>query len=256
MVGVNKMNNKLILTLMLGILLIGIGSADTCLPNPIKINTEVTLFQSCPLCSYVNISNVQFPDGTITILNEEMSNDDVNYYYNFSDTSQIGTYYYTVKGDKSGVVESETICFEVTTGGLKQTTSNSIGSLAFLFLMITLMIIFGIVGFRLLKHQTLWILGTFLIFFAILLMIYNTWLGYEYHRLFTGLSDSSMPEIIFYTFMLILILGLLSAITLLILNWKKVFKYIKKELKRKEDSEDKDVEDWDFDYYKGKDYGS
>lgn len=203
--------------------------------------------------SSVTLSSITYPSQETVYLDAAMTKNALTFNYTFCNTSILGSYYYDYYDAEGNVYVND---FLVTPNGLEQTQANAIGSLAFLLLMLVLMFTFGTVGFKLLKHETLWILGIFLVFFAVLILIYNTWLGYEYHHLFTGLPDSSVPETIFYIMLMILVLGLLSGVTLLILNWKKVFKYIKKEIKRKE-SDDRDLEDWDFDGNgKGGSYGN
>jgi hypothetical protein len=238
------MKNKLILIIMLGIVLTSLVSAGLgtfksgdCVDIKTILNT-----------TDVTISSLSYPNSTNALGITNMDKSGLTFNYTFCDTSTIGTYYYDYNDSEGNVYVND---FEITPSGVNQTTSQGLGSLAFLFLMMMLMGVFGIVGFKLLKTENLWVLGIFLVFLAILLLIYNTWLGYEYHRNLTGLGDSSIPETIFYIFLFILVLGLLTGLTLLFLNWKKVFKYVKRELKKKP-SEDRDVEDWDFDEWGGK----
>jgi hypothetical protein len=103
----------------------------------------------------------------------------------------------------------------------------------------------GFVGFRLMDSKYLWILGIFFLFLALLLMVYDVWLGYEYHRNFTGLTDSSMPETIFYIFMFILVAGLFTSVGLIFLKWKDLYRYIKGEITRSKEEEEFD-KDWDW----------
>ena len=61
-------------------------------------------------------------------------------------------------------------------------------------------------------------------------MVYDVWLGYEYHRNFTGITDSGMPEIIFYIFLFLLVAGLAVSALLLFTHWEKLIKIIKREI--------------------------
>lgn len=214
----------------------------------IKIGDIVTLKNPCDDCTYVNLTSITEPDTNLILNNTEMIKSGTEFFINSTTASQkLGCYSYCTIGDKGGVLKKECIDYRVTPSGISQSTSQGLGSIAYLFLMIILMFVFGFLGFKLSKSKTLWVLGIFFIFLSTLFLVYNTWLGYEYHRNFTGMTDSSTPETIFYIFMLILVLGLLVSLALLFLNWKKVFKYIKQEIKRKDDKDDKEVEDWDYD---------
>jgi predicted membrane protein len=142
------------------------------------------------------------------------------------------------------------IIIEVNPTGTVSTISQSIGSLGFLFLMLVLMFVFGIVGFTLFKNEYLWVVGVFFVFLASLLLIYNTWLGYEYHKYISGLPISGIPETIFYVLLLIIVLGILVSLALLFTYWKEIFKYVKSEIKKKDESQD--TEDWDFDEWENR----
>ena len=249
--------NRILLTLILGLFLISFISAESI--GTFKQNQNVTLPQLCSTCTYINITSITYPNGSLIISNIAMTKDGSYFTYNLTNdyTTTLGTY--GVNGIGNDVDCSASGCvwaytFEITPNGLSQSTSQGIGSAIFLVLMIILMFVFGFLGFKLFKTENLWILGIFFMFLSGMFLVYNTWLGYEYHRLFTGLTDSSIPETIFYIFLLVLVLGSLTTVALLILNWKKVFRYIKQEIKRKE-SDDKDTEDWDMDSWGGKDFG-
>jgi hypothetical protein len=242
------MKNKIYLSILLGLFLISFASAMQCdgtFLGTYKQNTNINLRQTCDTCSYVTLSSITYPNSTTLNINTNMTKSGIEYNYSFYADS-LGGNSYSVFGDKDGTLQSENFCFEVTPTGTSQSTSQGIGSMVFLGLMIVLMVVFGFVGFKLSKSDNWWILGIFFMFLSVILLIYNTWLGYEYHKNLSGLGDSSIPEIIFYIFLLILVLGLLTSLALLFLHWKKVFKYIKKEIKRKPEGEDRDVEDWNF----------
>lgn len=168
--------------------------------------------------------------------------------------SEVGSYSYLIRCSNVGIGGVASVGFEVTPLGLSQTTSQGIGSAIYLILMIVLMFVFGFIGSKMLKTENWWILGIFLMFLSSLFLVYNTWLGYEYHRLFTGLADSGMPETIFWIFLALISAGILASVILLFRHWKKVIRYLKKEMKRK-DSEDTGLEDWDFEDWVGEEWG-
>lgn len=247
---------KILLTIILGIFLITLVSAscpdgDDCIGGT-EINSAIDIYQTCNNCTYCNFTQIKYPNKTTFLSNIEATQDETYFSYNIlgGNNTELGEYTYCY--DCGNALEKETGClyYLVTTTGFSQSTSQGIGSAIFLILMVILMFTFGVLGFRLFTTENLWVLGVFFEFLAVLLLVYNTWLGYEYHRLFTGLPNSSIPEVIFYIFLLILVLGLLVSLALLFLNWKKVFKYIKNEIKRKQ-GDNKDVEDWDFNEWGG-----
>lgn len=233
-----KMKYKLILVMIIGLFLISFCSASLgtfkqgdCVDIKTILNT-----------SAVTISSLNYPNSSTALGITEMEKNGLTFNYTFCNTSTLGNYNYDYNDSEGNVYVND---FLVTANGQIQSTSQGLGSLAFLGLMLVLMFVFGFGGFKLAKSDNLWILGIFFMFLSVLLLVYNTWLGYEYHRTLTGLADSSIPEIIFYIFLFILVLGLLTSLVLLFLHWKKVFKYIKKEIKR-QPKEDRDVEDWNF----------
>lgn len=242
------LNKKILLIPIIFILLISFILSSSI--GNVKQGEPVELYQMCSSCTYVNLTSITYPNKTILIIGELMNGNGNDYTYEFNDTNQIDEYKYNVCGDKDGTLTCEVITFLVTPSGYTQTTSQGIGSLGYLGLMVILMFVFGLIGFRFFKTENWWVVGILFEFFALLFLIYNTYLGYQYHKIISGLPESGMPEIIFGILLFILIVGGLVSITLLILKWKKLFKYIKREMKRRDD-EDKDVEDWDVDQWAG-----
>lgn len=234
---------KIFLLLICFLLIANISALDSL--GTYRQNENVRIVQVCSDATYITISSISFPNSTTAITEVNMTSlGSGEYYYDFNNTITLGRY--DIRGISDGCENTFATYFDITGTGLNQSTSQGIGSAMFLFLMIVLMFVFGIVGFRLFKTKNLWVLGVFFEFLAVIFLIYNTWLGYQFHRSLTGLPDSKMPEILFYIFLLLLILGLLVSVALLVLNWKKVFKYVKREIKKKDD-DDSATEDWDFD---------
>jgi hypothetical protein len=107
-----------------------------------KQNDCVTLYQTCASCSYVNLTSVKLPNGTIVGYNDAMTKDGSEYSYDYCNTSLTGQYFYTIKGDKGGTETSEVILFGITYYGKEMSTSQSILSgfmlLVFVFFMLSL----------------------------------------------------------------------------------------------------------------------
>ena len=102
--------------LMFSLTLIGLISASSL--GTVKQNDCITLYQTCPSCSYVNVTAIKYPlNSTIEIVNLKMTKTGSEYNYTFCNTSMLGEHFYTVKGDKDGVVSVEIISFTVTASG-------------------------------------------------------------------------------------------------------------------------------------------
>jgi len=238
------MRNKILILLIFSIFLISFANAESI--GTFKQNSCVNLIQTCSDCSYVKISSVSYPNSSQALGLVTMTKTGTFYNYSYCGTSQLGTYKVNGYGDESSVDTVWAYDFVITPTGLSQSTAQGIGSAAFLFLMLVLTGLFGFLGFKFAESDKIWILGIFFLFLTLIFIVYDVWLGYEYHRTFTGLSSSAMPETIFYIFLFLLVLGLLASAALLFTKWKKIFKYFKREIKSKED-DDADVEDWDLD---------
>lgn len=208
-----------------------------------KAGECINLPQECASCTYVKLTTVTIPNMSQISFQTNMNQDGTSYSYSFCNTTDIGTYSYCMVGDVDGT--DTVVCkdFSITYAGFNQTTAQGLGSVSYIALMVALTILFGYMGFRLSDSGKLWILGIFFLFFSVMLMVYDVWLGYEYNRYFTGLANNSTPEIIFYIFMIIIVAGFAGAIVMLILRWKEYARKIKQEIKA--DKEDKWIEDWE-----------
>lgn len=105
--------DKKFLILILGMFLISSVSALDCWAT-FEPGIEVDLLQKCPTCSYVNITSITYPNGTV-FLNEEMEKNGVNFNYTLPDNSQLGTIAYGTIGDKNGANPpmEETLCIKI-----------------------------------------------------------------------------------------------------------------------------------------------
>lgn len=210
---------------------------------PFEVNGSIP--SSTATC---NIS-IQYPNGTYVRDNNvttNLNNGEFNITLSGSELNVVGEYTWVASCCDLTSCARGYDFFYVTYTGSTQSTSQGIGSFGYLLLMVVLMFVFGYIGFMLFKNENWWILGIFFEFFALMFLVYNTWLGVQFHKYVTGLPTSNMPQIFFYIFLFILVVGTLTCLALLFRHWRKVFKYMKKEIKRKEPS-DEDVEDWDMD---------
>ena len=143
---------KIILSMILVILLFN-------LPNTLALSTLgiskqgdcIDLYQTCPSCSYVNITSIKYPNGTIIQYNVAMTKDDTTYNYTFCSTNNTGEHFYTIKGDKGGIETTETITFEITPNGKESPSGVVIVIFSIFFLGLLFFAIFS-----LLKMIGLW----------------------------------------------------------------------------------------------------
>jgi len=127
---------KLVLTLMIGILLIGIASAESI--GTFKQGDCVKLIQTCADCTYVNISSISYPNSTQAIGQVVMTKDNTFYNYSFCNTNDTGIYKVSGFGDEDGVNSVWAYDFEITPSGI---LFNVWVLIAFLFVILILFII-------------------------------------------------------------------------------------------------------------------
>ena len=90
-------------------------------------NTEINLLQKCPTCSYVNITDITYPNGTV-LMNNQMTKNGTNFIYSLPDSSQLGRVTYGTIGDKNGASppEEESLCILITPTGRTLDTGESL----------------------------------------------------------------------------------------------------------------------------------
>lgn len=249
----------LTIVLLFGIILTSIVSAqeqDVQSPGTYYINQDAYLFQTCDNCTFVNITNILLVNKTNVPINLGMTKVGTDYNFTLSKNYLPTEGIVIIRGNANpnGLETSWSYQLRVNNLAIEQTIPQAIGSAIFLILMVVMMFLFGGIGLRLFKSDKWWILGIFFVFFSSLLLIYNTYLGFAYHKTFTGLPDSSVPERIFWILLMVIVLGLLTSAALLFIHWKKVLRYVKKEIKRKPEG-DEDLDDWDIDGWAGERWG-
>ncbi|HEB46965.1 MAG TPA: hypothetical protein ENI22_00665 [Candidatus Pacearchaeota archaeon] len=132
---------KLMLLLIAGMFLISFTSAAISNSGTFKQGECVELIQTCPDCTYNNISRVIYPDSTDALNNVVMQKDDTFYNYSFCDTSNLGTYTVNGYGDIGGIKDDWNYIFEVTQTGFTFGESESI--LIFALLAVLLILTFS-----------------------------------------------------------------------------------------------------------------
>jgi len=158
------MKINIALILLLGFSMIGLVSAVGDI-GIVKQHNCIDLYNYCPTCSYVNLTAIKYSNGTLDVMNQNMTKSDNNYVYEFCATSQIGEHSYTTCGDKGGTETCEDITFEVTPSGFN-------GTLGFYILIFALS--FGIIGLGFyLDDAPIVVLGSFGLYFVGLYILFN-----------------------------------------------------------------------------------
>lgn len=127
----------------------------------------VSLFQTCDNCSYVNVTSVIYPDGTVNFIQGSMTKQGIDYNYSFCDTNTLGDYKYTTHGDKGGADVTEVINFRITSSG-----EGSVENIVFIVTMLVFLFSINLLGFFK-RNATITILGGIGLTFLGLYMIQN-----------------------------------------------------------------------------------
>lgn len=244
------MKNKFLFIILLGMFLISLScvNAESCQDYTwkcIKQGETISLSTICPIsfgCNSTTITRIAYPNSSSAITNVQATHDGAQWNYTFSDTETTGLY--TVYGYSTNFTINESFVgdFLVTHSGNQQTTAQGIGSLSFILIMFFMCSLLMIVGFKLSDSEYLWIVGIFLMFFSLLIMVYISWLGYEYQLDYAGSSNSiGVPEILFYIFLAVIGMGLIVSVILLFKKLPLLVEWFKGNiLKKSEDGWDDD----------------
>ncbi len=126
--------------MMMGIFLLSLTSASIENLGSFKQNADIELIQTCSDCTYNNISNVLFPNGTNAVSDIAMERDDTFYNYTFTNTTTLGTYSVNGFGDTGGVKTTWNYKFEVTPTG---DSESLLGFFIIVYLILAGIVIFG-----------------------------------------------------------------------------------------------------------------
>ena len=152
--------------------MISFTSADVSI-GVVKSGDIIELTQICSSCSYVNLTQVLYPNNTYALLGEfSMTKNGTNFNYTYSNTNTLGDYTYSTCGDLDGVVTCQSVNFKVTPSGIQQ---NSVFENTEFIILLVLAIIFLALGVGF-KLPTLGFIGSILL---ILLGIYTMIYGFN-----------------------------------------------------------------------------
>lgn len=128
---------KILSFFIIAIFLISLTSATIDLKTT-KQGDHITLYQSCPTCTYSDIRAIKYPNGTTQTVDYSMTQTNYDFTYEFNNTLVLGEYTYTVCGNKGGLsYEScEEGVFIVTPNGKIFDTQNSVSYLGFIIVIL------------------------------------------------------------------------------------------------------------------------
>jgi len=211
-----------IMILIIGIFCLSLITSSSL--GTVKQGDCISLYQQCDTCTYVNLTSVKYPNSTIDFLNVNMTKNDIDYNYSFCNTSILGDYSYTVKGDKDGAVSSETIYFTVTPTGSDFGTTQGITAIGILFGVLILAAIFLFIGIKMFENDSLIPIAFLFMVLSIILCIYSLHLSWVYSMNILQFGEiSSTSEVIYIAFLwLIVAVGIISMI-LMAMSFLKEF---------------------------------
>ncbi len=115
---------KILLIIIMSIFLVSFISAISI--GPVKSGDSIELTQLCSNCTYVNLTQVLYPNNTYALLGEfSMTQNGTNFNYTFSDTNTLGNYIYSTCGDLNQIITCQSVNFEITQTGFTLETSES-----------------------------------------------------------------------------------------------------------------------------------
>ena len=137
------MNNKIVLTIMIGIMFLSLLGASEASLGTVKQGHCILLKQTCSDCTYNNISAVSYPNRTENAIeNVEMTQDGTLFTYSFCTTNTLGNYLVDGYGDDDGTKDVWQYNFIVTPSG---NSGNS--NIALFILIIFLLYGINLLGF-------------------------------------------------------------------------------------------------------------
>lgn len=148
----------------------------------------VGLWQTCPDCSFVNISQVLAPNSSVISTNLQMTQISTSYNYTFCSTDAIGSYVYKTYGNSSANgICTQNINFHVTPNGQLAETPKAI--LYFGIILILLVIFVVMMWAHMGDRSPIWRVWWFSAIWIWLVAI--TFIGYRTAQDFIGIGDGA-----------------------------------------------------------------
>jgi hypothetical protein len=187
-----------------------------------KQGDTVRLYQYCDSCSYVNITTMKYPNGTVATINDNMIKDGTDYYYYWNYTEDLGDYFYTVCGDKDGEFICEDMKFDITING---TTLTEGSSYAYIGLLVLLGLFLILCAYLFVKYDNL-LARVSLFGIGYLLLVGITFIAWDMAKSFLILSfTADMFRILFFVLISLafpLLIGAFAWYIILLIKIKEI----------------------------------
>lgn len=227
---------KILLTIILGMFLFTCVSAESI--GTFKVNTEVQLTNFCSTadCTYANLTQITYPNGTIENMNNEMTKEGNTFNYSYTPT-ELGEYYFITCSNPNGIANCDKDSFEVTKKGIDLNESETKYNLSGIFFLAIFGIVFISLGLYFMNSYSLWTrwLGFFGLCIGLVVFYYDLSLVTMYMEA-TALSGSSVNGVFI---MIARFIKLLPYITSLVVVFS-IIKIFRNAVKRK-----KNHDGWD-----------
>ncbi len=145
------MTKKILLTLIIGIFILSLAAAAVSDLGDFKRFECVNLPQTCPDCTYNNITRITTDSKSTIVLGEVvMTRDDTYYNYSFCNTTVLGEYIVNGFGDEGGVKDTWEYKFHITETGKEEV---SVLNNPVIIILMSLALVFLFIG---IKTGTIW----------------------------------------------------------------------------------------------------
>ena len=156
-----------------------------------KQGQNVRIVQTCSDASFITISSIAYPNGSVAVSGVDMiSAGNGEFYYNFADTSELGIY--DVRGISDGCEKTFTFYFEITHTGTIVSQPQGLLSIGVIFSVMLIMLFFGWLSFKFIENDRTFGFGLFFLVMSLILSLYSLFLSYIFSRdyLFTSISNA------------------------------------------------------------------
>jgi len=185
--------NKHLILVFIGMFLISLSFVSAESIGTFKQGTTINITNYCQDggCTGIDLISIKYPNGTTEIVNQAMTMNGQEGFYEWSNTNDLGTYYYKTTGS-NGITNEDS--FDVTPNGKEFTTQNSISYLGYILILLFtfLLTLYGAINTKwehlkneqneVLSINNLRYVKVFLFTMSYLLMMFLFGLSYKFFR--------------------------------------------------------------------------
>ncbi len=221
------MNKKIFPILILSMFLFTCVSAESI--GTFKVNTEVQLINFCSTadCTYANLTQIIYPNGTIQNFNDEMTKEGNTFNYSYTPT-ELGEYYFITCSNPSGTTNCDKDSFRVTKTGISMIAEEvQYNSSGIYFLAILGIVLIGL-GFLFYSRNGTWIVwvGISLMILGFIVLYYDLSLTTMYMET-TSISGNSVTGVFILFARMIKLLPYITALIIAVVFVKRFREIVK-----------------------------